>query len=65
MDLNRLKTPTEEARAIISSVQNYRDVWRQHCHNLSPLTEVSSGPKNKKLIRNDKLEKSAFLGLLK
>jgi Reverse transcriptase (RNA-dependent DNA polymerase). len=47
MDINRPRTTTE-ARAIIGSVQYYRDMWRRRCHILSPLTEVSSGPKNKK-----------------
>jgi hypothetical protein len=61
MDLERPRTTTE-ARALIGSVQYYRDMWRRRSHILSPLTEVSSGPKNKKIIWNDKLE-SAFLEL--
>jgi hypothetical protein len=53
--MNRPRTTTE-VRAIIGSVQYYRDIWRRRSHILSPLTEVSSGPKNKKLVWNDKLE---------
>jgi hypothetical protein len=49
-------------RAIIGLVQYYRDMWRRQSHILSPLTEVSSGPKNKKLVWNDE-QKSAFLEL--
>jgi hypothetical protein len=63
MDLKRPRTTTEAPRAsIIGSVQYYRDMWRQCSHILSPLTEVSNGQKNKKLVWNDKLE-SALLEL--
>jgi hypothetical protein len=61
MDLNRPRTTTE-VRGITGFVQYYRDMWRRCSNILSPLTEVSYGPKNKKLIWNDKLE-SAFLEL--
>jgi hypothetical protein len=33
-------------------------MWRRRSHILSPLTEVSSGPKNKKLTWTDDLEKA-------
>jgi hypothetical protein len=45
MEMNRPRTTTE-ARAIIGSVQYYRDMWRRQSHILCPLTKVSSGPKN-------------------
>ena len=48
---------TTEARALIGSVQYYREMWRQRSHILAPpLMEVSSGPKNKKLQWNQELE---------
>jgi hypothetical protein len=57
MDMQRPRTTTE-ARALVGMVQYYRDMWRRRSHILTPLTEASSGPKNKKLEWADDLEKA-------
>ena len=57
MDLRRPSTTTEE-RAIIGMVQYCRDMWTRQSHILAPLTEADSGPKGKKILWNDALERS-------
>ena len=56
MDIGRPTTATE-ARALISVVQYYRDMWPSQYHILSPLTE-DIGPRGRKIIWNDALEDS-------
>ena len=55
MDLKRPITTTE-ARALVFVVQYYRDVCPRRSHILVPLKEVSSGPKDRKILWNDALE---------
>jgi hypothetical protein len=57
MDMQKPRTTTE-ARALVGMVQYYRDMWRRRSHIISPLTEVSSGPENKKLTWTDDLKKA-------
>ena len=55
MDIGRPATNTE-SRALICMVQYYRDMWPKISHVLAPLTEAASGPKGRKILRNDGLE---------
>ena len=56
-DLVRPSTKTE-AQALIGMVQYYRDMCPRRSHVLAPLTEAASGPKCRKIFRNDALESS-------
>ena len=47
MDISRPSTTTE-AIVIIGMVYYYRDMWHRRSHVLDPLTEATSGPKDKK-----------------
>ena len=55
MDIGRPPTTTE-ARALIGMVQYYRYMWPRRSPVLAPLTEESSDPKGRKLLRNVALE---------
>ena len=39
-------------------VQYYRDLWPRRSHLLTPFTEISSGPKGKKISWNYELEQA-------
>jgi len=51
-------TTTTEVRHFIGMVQYYRDLWPRRSHLLTPFTEISSGPKGKKISWNDELEQA-------
>ena len=51
-------TTTTEVRRLIGMVQYYRDLWKRRSHILQPFTELSSGPKGKKITWTPKLEKA-------
>ena len=55
MDLGRSAT-SDKARALICTVQYYRDMWTRWSHRLAPLTEVASGTKGRKILWDDALE---------
>ena len=56
-EMNR-PTTTTEVRRFIGMVQYYRDLWPRRSHLLTPFTEISSGPKGKKISWNDELEQA-------
>ena len=56
MDLWQLAT-TKEVQALISMVHWYRDMWPRRSHILDPLTEADSGPKGRKILWNEDLER--------
>jgi len=61
MDLQR-PTTTTEVRRVIGLVQYYRDLWQKRSHILAPLTDLATGPKNKKIEWKDEHE-NAFIAL--
>ena len=56
-NLERPRTTTE-VRRLIGMVQYYRDLWKRRSHILQPFTELSSGPKGKKITWTPELEKA-------
>ena len=51
-------TTTTEVRRFIGMVQYYKDLWPRRSHLLTPFTDISSGPKGKKISWNDELEQA-------
>ena len=56
--MTRPMTTTTEIRHLIGMVQYYRDMWPRCSHILQPFTDLSSGPKGKKIKWMDKLEEA-------
>ena len=57
MELKR-PTTTTEVRRVIGLVQYYRDLWQKRSHILAPLTDLSKGPKHKKIEWKDEHEQA-------